>query len=269
LIFTARARLIAARQYNAPDHSEERAEALMASTDRFEDHCWKDVMPADDIRLYAPYARETFVGPSAAFLAIDLYNLVYRGGPGAPVDLDPQYPNSCGAFAHRAIEPTKRLFAAVRRAGLPIFYCTQDHRPQNRPNGAISTRRKEKPANAEDHGIYHAFAPQPSDIIIYKQRASVFQGTPFLSHLGLLGIRSLIVCGESTSGCVRASTVDAYSYGFHVSIVEECTFDRSDFIHKANLFDLHHKYVDVMHLDEVEAHLDQLAAAHGVQQAAE
>jgi nicotinamidase-related amidase len=241
----------------------------MASTDRFEDHCWKDVMPADDIRLYAPYARETFVGPSAAFLAIDLYNLVYRGGPGAPVDLDPQYPNSCGAFAHRAIEPTKRLFAAVRRAGLPIFYCTQDHRPQNRPNGAISTRRKEKPTNAEDHGIYRAFAPQPSDIIIYKQRASVFQGTPFLSHLGLLGIRSLIVCGESTSGCVRASTVDAYSYGFHVSIVEECTFDRSDFIHKTNLFDLHHKYVDVMHLDEVEAHLDQVAGGHGVQQAAE
>ena len=112
------------------------------------------------------------------------------------------------------------------RAGIPVFYCTQDHRPQNRPDGAISTRRKEKPANAADHGIYHEFTPQPSDVIIYKQRASVFQGTPFLSHLNLLGIRSLIVCGESTSGCVRASTVDAYSNGFHVSIVEECTFDR-------------------------------------------
>ena len=186
---------------------------------------------------------------SVAFLAIDLYNLVYRGGPGAPVDLDPQYPNSCGIYAHRAIEPTKRLFAAVRRAGIPVFYCTQDHRPQNRPDGAISTRRKEKPANAADHGIYHEFTPEPMDVIIYKQRASIFQGTPFLSHLNLLGIRSLIVCGESTSGCVRASTVDAYSNGFHVSIVEECTYDRSELIHKVNLFDLHHKYVDVMHLD--------------------
>jgi hypothetical protein len=109
----------------------------MASKEAFEDHCWKDVMSADDLKLYSPYARETFIGPSVAFLAIDLYNLVYRGGPGAPVDLDPQFPNSCGVYAHRAIEPTKRLFAAVRRAGLPVFYCTQDHRPQNRPDGAI------------------------------------------------------------------------------------------------------------------------------------
>ena len=91
----------------------------MASIEAFEDHCWRDVIPAADMKLYSPYARETFVGPSVAFLAIDLYNLVYYGGPGAPVELDPQYPNSCGVYAHRAIEPTKRLFAAVRVA--PLF----------------------------------------------------------------------------------------------------------------------------------------------------
>src|SRR4029453_12129960 len=136
----------------------------MASKQAFEDHCWKDVISADYIKLYSPYARETFVGPSVAFLAIDPFHLFLRGGAGAPVHLDPQYPNSCGIYAHRAIEPTKRLFAAVRRAGLPGFYCTQDHRPQNRPDGAISTRRKEKPANAADHGIYHEFEPQPSDV---------------------------------------------------------------------------------------------------------
>jgi maleamate amidohydrolase len=241
----------------------------MASIDAFEDHCWKDVMSPDDIKLYSPYARETYVGPKAAFLAIDLYNRVYRGGPGAPAELDPQYPNSCGIYAHRAIEPTKRLFAAVRRAGLPVFYCTQDGRPQNRPKGAISTRRAEDFANKDDHGIYHEFAPQPNDVVIFKQRASIFQGTPFLSHLNLLGIRSLIVCGESTSGCVRASSVDAYSNGFHVSIVEECTFDRSELIHKVNLFDLHHKYVDVMHVDEVIAHVDGLAGKRPALEAAE
>ena len=69
-------------------------------------------------------------------------------------------------------------------------------------------------------------------------------------------MRSLIVCGESTSGCVRASVVDAYSSGFHVTIVEECTYDRAELTHKVNLFDLHHKYADVMHVDEVVAHLD-------------
>jgi isochorismate hydrolase len=57
---------------------------------------------------------------------------------------------------------------------------------------------------------------------------------------------------------VRASVVDAYSNGFHISLVEECTFDRAELTHKVNLFDLHHKYADVMHLDEVVAHLDGL-----------
>ena len=121
----------------------------MASVDKFEDHCWKDVIPADDLKLYAPYARETYVGPNVAFLAIDLYDAVYRGGPGRPVDLDKQYPNSCGVFAHRAIEPTKKLIAAVRRAGLQVFYCTQETRPNNRPLGAVSTTNCPNDTNVE------------------------------------------------------------------------------------------------------------------------
>lgn len=234
----------------------------MASIDKFEDHCWKDAVSALDMKLafYSDCARETFVGPSPALLAIDLYNSVYRGGPYFPSEIDDVAPATCGLFAHRAIEPTKRLFAAARAARTPIFYSTQDQRPNNRPPGAVSTKnRRSRPGNPEDHGIYPEFTPTPDDIVIYKQRASVFQGTPILSHLTLLGIRSLIVCGESTSGCVRASVVDAYSSGFHVAIVEECTFDRAELTHKVNLFDLHHKYADVMHLAEVEAHLTNLS----------
>ena len=110
---------------------------------------------------------------------------------------------------------------AARRAKLPIFYCTQDHRANNRPAGAISTKRPPIDIQPGDYDIHDAFKPQPQDILIYKQRASIFQGTPLFSHLSLLGIQSLIVCGESTSGCVRASAVDGYSSGFHVSLVEE------------------------------------------------
>jgi hypothetical protein len=95
---------------------------------------------------------------------------IVAGEPGRNRNRRHEHQNSCGIFAHRAIEPTKRLFAAVRRAGIPIFYCTQDHRPQNHPQGAISTRWKEKAANAAYHGIYHEFAPQPSDIAIYERR---------------------------------------------------------------------------------------------------
>ena len=80
-------------------------------------------------------------------------------------------------------------------------------------------------------------------------------GTPLAAHLTQLGIQTLIVCGESTSGCVRASAVDAYSHGYHVVLVEECCFDRSALSHKVNLFDMHHKYADVMRVDEVITHL--------------
>jgi len=233
----------------------------MASIEEFEDHCWNDVVPAADMKLYSCYARETYVGSRPALLAIDLYNIVYRGGPKSPYELDPVYPNSCGVFAHDAIEPTKRLFAAARAAGIPIFYCTQETRPNNRPPGAVSTRRQNAsmPRENDDYDIYREFTPQASDTVIRKQRASVFQGTPIVSHLNILDVNSLIVCGESTSGCVRASCVDAYSNGLHVSLVEECTFDRAALTHKVNLFDLHHKYVDVMHVGEVIARLERLA----------
>ena len=227
----------------------------MASIDNFNDHCWRDVIPQADLELYSGWRRETFAGARPALLAIDLYELVYRGGPHSPNELNAHYPNSCGIYAHRAIAPTKRLLAAARRAGIPIFYCTQDTRPQNRPPGAESTRRQAF-VPSDGYGIYHEFRPEPSDVVIFKQRASIFQGTPLFSHLSLLGVQSLIACGESTSGCVRASVVDGYSNGFHVCLVEECTYDRAELTHKVNLFDLHHKYADVMHIDEVVAHLD-------------
>ncbi|MGH6673251.1 MAG: isochorismatase family protein [Xanthobacteraceae bacterium] len=229
----------------------------MASIEKFNDHCWKDVVPEADLKLYAGWRRETFVGPRPALLAIDLYDLVYRGGPLPPSELNARYPNTCGIFAHRAVAPTKKLIAAARRGGIPIFFCTQDIRPNNRPSGAVSTRRK-RPVPDDGYALYREFEPEPRDILIRKQRASIFAGTPLASHLAVLGVQSLIVCGESTSGCVRASVVDGYSSGYHVAVVEECTYDRAELTHKVNLFDMHHKYADVMYLDEVLAHLDSL-----------
>jgi len=190
--------------------------------DDFEDHCWKDIVTPDVLEVYSCYRRKVFIGASPALLAIDLYDVVYRGGARPPAELAKTHPNSCGEYAFAAIEPTKRLFAAARAAGLPIFYSTGDAR-------------------------------------VTKQRASVFFGTPLIAHLTQLGVQTLIICGESTSGCVRATAVDAYSLGFHVVLVEECCFDRSILSHKVNLFDMHHKYVDVMHVDAVAAHLDGLA----------
>jgi maleamate amidohydrolase len=224
-------------------------------SDDFEDHCWKDIVTPDILEVYSCYKRRTFVGPAPALLAIDLYELVYRGGSHPPDKIAKEFPNACGHYAYEAIEPTKRLFAAARAAGLPIFYSTGDVRSESKPAFVSATKRVKPSIDASDYAIRPEFKPQAGDVIISKQRASAFYGTPLTAHLTQLGIQTLIVCGESTSGCVRASAVDAYSHGYHVVLVEECCFDRSALSHKVNLFDMHHKYADVMHVDEVVSHL--------------
>jgi maleamate amidohydrolase len=217
----------------------------------FEDHCWKDIVDDEILEIYEPYRREVHVGRNPAVLAIDLYNKAYQGGSRPLREVNRRYPGSCGENAWKAIEPTQALLAAARRAGLPVIYTTR----HAETDGVRSTHRRMGKEAEELYHIKDELTPLPGELVIYKERASGFFGTPLIAHLRKIGADSLIILGESTSGCVRASTVDAYSYGFHTVVVEECTYDRSMLSHKVNLFDLHHKYADVMHLDEVIEHL--------------
>ncbi len=228
-------------------------------TDDFENHCWKDIVSPEDLAVYSHYARKVFVGPSPALLAIDLYELAYQGGAKPAVELHKTYGSTCGENAYAAIGPTKRLFAAARSANIPIFYTTADTRLDGQPSRVAATKRKDVPNDPTLYAIKAEFSPQAGDVVITKQRASAFYGTPLMAHLTQLGIQTVIICGESTSGCVRASAVDAYSNGYHVVLVEECCFDRSILSHKINLFDVHHKYADVLHVDEVVEHLERQA----------
>lgn len=223
----------------------------------FEDHCWKDIVDQEIIELYEPYRREVRVGRRPAVLAIDLYNKVYQGGNRPVRDVNRHYSGSCGEHAWRALEPSRLLFAAARAAGAPVIYTTR-----HADTGDVQSTHRRKQREADElYGIKEELAPMPGDLVIYKERASAFFGTPLIAHLRQLGVESLVICGESTSGCVRASTVDAYSYAFHCVLVEECTFDRSPLSHKVNLFDLHHKYADVMHVEEVIEHFESLSRA--------
>jgi maleamate amidohydrolase len=226
----------------------------------FEDHCWKDLIDADTIAIYQAYRRKTYVGDNPAVLAIDLYNKAYQGGNRPVHEVDREFSGSCGENAWKALPLTQKLFTAARRAGVPVIYTTR----HVYTCGVQSTNRAMGSQHDDIYDIKAELAPQPGELVIYKERASGFFGTPLIAHLQQLRINSLIICGESTSGCVRASTVDAFSYGFHNVVVEECTYDRSPISHKVNLFDLHHKYADVMHVDEVLAHLDGLAVARKV-----
>ena len=224
-------------------------------THPFEDHCWKDIVDDESLTIYAKHIRDIYVGRNPALLAIDLYNRVYEGGDRPVRELISRFPSASGEHAWRAIAPTKRLFAACRKAGIPIVYST------GAAEGPTKLRKRTWASEAtglDPYGIREDFAPEPDDRIIYKERASTFHGTPLDAYLRERRVESLIVCGESTSGCVRASVVEAVALGFHVTIAEECCFDRMTISHKINLYDMHHKYADVMHVDEIVAHLDGL-----------
>jgi maleamate amidohydrolase len=214
-----------------------------------ENYCWRDVIDSETLEIYQSYQRKTYIGKRPALLLIDLYNLVYEGGARPIQEVVKNHPSSCGIFAWDAIAPIKELISMARSKKIPVIYSTRG------TDQIEATFRQRNVILDNSFEIKEEFRPEKEDIIIYKERASCFFGTPLIAYLTKMGVDSLIICGESTSGCVRASTVDAYSYGFHTVVVEECTFDRSLLSHKVNLFDLHHKYADVMKLDEVKEHL--------------
>lgn len=222
----------------------------------FENHCWRDIVSAEILEIYEAYARETFVGENPAVLAIDLYEKAYAGGPVTVAKANKKHAGSCGVHAWDAIAPTQMLFNAARKASVPVIQTT------GHPNTRVSATNRQVGQAAPSALDFKAeVAPLPGELVIVKNRASAFFGTPLIAHLRQMDVRSLIVCGESTSGCVRASVVDAYSNGFHTVVVENCVFDRSLLSHKVSLFDLHHKYADVMALDEVVSRLEALAQA--------
>ena len=101
-------------------------------------------------------------------------------------------------------------------------------------------------------------APGPKDIVIKKQKPSGFFGTNLASYLTLLGCDSVIVVGTTTSGCVRATVVDAFSLNYRVILAEEGCFDRSEASHAVSLCDMHAKYADVVPTAEVLEFIDTL-----------
>jgi maleamate amidohydrolase len=221
-------------------------------------HCWDDVVGDTERRVYRAYERERSFGPRPALLLIDLYNRVFGDRREPLQDALERFPSSCGEAAWDALEPLKSLLETARAAGHPIVHTTNENRVE-----AVLGRATQRLARVNDEwgsAIVEPLAPIEGELVVYKTRASAFFGTPLSTHLQRLGVDTVVVAGESTSGCVRASAVDAYSHGFEVMVVEEATFDRIELSHKVNLFDLHHKYATVVHLDEALDYLQRASA---------
>ena len=104
-------------------------------------------------------------------------------------------------------------------------------------------------------------APAPGEPVLNKLFASAFFGTPLASLLTAAGCDSVIVTGASTSGCIRATVVDALQHGYRPVVPREAVGDRNPAAHEANLYDIDTKYGDVVSVDDVVAHLGELAGA--------
>jgi maleamate amidohydrolase len=186
-----------------------------------------------------------FAGRRPALVAIDLYDLVYDGGPRPVRELMEEYPASCGEYAWKALPPTIEIYATARRCSVPIVHVTYDSRAET--DGKIRpTNRQRRQAGRTIFTIKEELAPVDDELVVYKKRASAFFGTPLAAFLNEMGADSLVIVGESTSGCVRSSVVEVWSLGYPVAVVSECVFDRSELSHQVSLFDMHLKYATVV-----------------------
>ena len=210
---------------------------------------WEKYITDDVKAMYAHYRSDPKIGSRPCLLLIDLYNLSYKGGNLPVSEVIKTNPSGCGEHAYKAIGPTKRLIKLFRDHELPIIFTTRDWDAHS--TGKHSTQRQRKNISESDYDIYDEFQLTRGDILVRKSRASVFFQTKLDDVIKELGIDSIVVGGESTSGCVRASVVDAYSRGLPPVLVEECVFDRNPISHAINLFDMHHKYGHVTSLDNV------------------
>jgi maleamate amidohydrolase len=104
-------------------------------------------------------------------------------------------------------------------------------------------------------------APLPDEVLIPKDHPSAFFGTPLVTHLIERGIDTVLLAGCTTSGCVRATAVDAFSLGFKVGVIHDAVYDRTDLVHHVSLFDLSSKYADLLSADEARDYLSTTRSA--------
>ena len=226
---------------------------------------WDDAITVRDKMVLnaCGYGLVRGLGKRPALVVIDMnYNWV--GDRREPVlESIKRIRHSCGEEAWDAVSVVRKLMDKARQKNIPVIYTTgfgaeTNYESKRRPWKNHRHEEDETKAFSQRMEIVKEIAPQPSDIVINKPKPSGFFGTPLQSVLNDYGVDTLLVTGGSTSGCVRATVIDAFSFNYFVAVVEEGTFDRIQLSHKANLLDMNIKYADVMKAEDVARYLDSL-----------
>jgi maleamate amidohydrolase len=215
---------------------------------------WDKFLTNRDRAVFAAsgYGTHGGFGRKPALLIIDVSYGFTGDRPEPILESIGRWRNSCGAEAWEAVAVINDLAGRCRAKRLPVIYTTGFGRPDNWDAGGWAWKNNRSAEsngpkrNVDPNAIVSEIEPRPQDIVVYKQKPSAFFGSNLMSYLTLLDCDSLIVTGCTTSGCVRATVIDAFSYNIRVAVAEDGCFDRSEASHAVSLCDMHAKYADVL-----------------------
>jgi nicotinamidase-related amidase len=172
---------------------------------------------------------------------------------------DPE--SALGSDLTAEVEATRRLLDAARARGLPVIFTTIGYEPSLK-DGGLWLQKAPALAELQVGGrwveIDPRLQPREGETIVLKKGASAFFGTNLAAILISQAIDSIVLCGATTSGCIRATAIDLLQYGFPTLVPRECVGDRAQAPHEANLFDIQAKYADVVSLEEALAYVESV-----------
>jgi nicotinamidase-related amidase len=222
---------------------------------------WDQIIPEEERRAYqaAGFGRSIGLGRRPALLIIDVQYRTVGTTPKPFWEAIEEFPTSCGEVGWAAVANIQRLLGLFREREWPVLY------PYVAPKERFDLGRlaEKVPAlmgvAAKGYEFVAEVAPAAKDTLLPKKHPSAFFGTPLASYLIDAGADTLVVTGCTTSGCVRGSVVDGFSYNFRALVPHDAVYDRSATSHAVNLFDLASKYADVMTTEEALEALRKIA----------
>ena len=213
---------------------------------------WDDIITPEDLKMFekSKMGGERQYGNRPAIIVVDMtYGFV-----------DDAYPLGCSKMGWPAVKAIRTLLDKGRSKGLPVFFTRGEHssRPAERGKWKHVDKLESSAPDPKEHEIVKEFGLRKEEVVITKIFPSAFFGTSLASMLIFNSVDTVIVTGMVTSGCVRASVVDAFSYNFIVVVPEECVGDRGLVSHKVSLFDMHMKYADIAPLSKVIQYIEEI-----------
>ncbi len=225
---------------------------------------WDKVISEEEQRAYkaAGFGNPSGIGSRPALLIIDVQYRTVGTQPRPFWESIKEYPTSCGEVGWQAVRNIVPLLAEFRSRGWPVLYPHVAPKNKATDSGRLAAKVPSiMDIPQKGYEFVAEVAPREGDVLIPKKHPSAFFATPLVSHLIDLGVDTLVVTGCTTSGCVRCSVVDAFSYNFRVVVPSDCVYDRSATSHAVNLFDMASKYADVAPANELLERFRAIKAA--------